>query len=1237
METSEYFERTLFYDRSLEADIHYEACAGLVFEEHCVETPVEVRVQTSSGLYQDTIATTDDIRKRTSDILKPATKPTCLSSHQFRETSTIHDDSQAVAPENTKPSLHTWEKGGSDSYDTCSISSRGSSTALASGIDQRRGSSGPPLYPGRAKLSTLHLAPRDVENFVHETKNDFRVFYLRQRHSYSRLQITKETFEQLLNSCHVFPRFTEYVIGLCSKTSDAEVGPPPLKFRPLRSANDHEYRGFECCYILRYVEMTQRGRGRKPWSLRQFAVYHRYKPAQISPCSTWILAGVSQCTEALLNGYTRNVRDLVTANPFELHMVFLDKCITNWRPYLAHLTRMVQEQSGKSSGFTLSGDQAKNFVTITVEDHQQLKEIEDDVADLIMCLDSSLDTLTSFTRMYEEFQRHRQGERPVSEAQRDKLTKTDTVVVAFKEKAQEVMYTRKKAESLLSKIQNTRKLVSSLLERQSAFNINQQIGALQSLERQGQQENKSMRQLTEKSSRDSSSMRILTIITMIYLPCTIVSNFFSTQFVNQIQLDTGGLTLQYAQNTWLFFAISIPLTAFTILVWFLWVSLSTVWEHRNSQLQSDSGQAIDLEKKASVLRMALNVITAAILGAARQFYGAATLPRSRVVSCCWLTEANCTQDWAAIQHARATPNPALHVHGNRRSPGPQPACTVLTGTLGQSIVDLQQERSSCHKHYTETKRKHFWGPAKMSPQFTDVDEVFNHIQTNMEQTTFRGERQRFLKQSAFEEITTEETIRFVAKNDDIFWANNEQLDKFVDQVVCRGKRLFATCIQGGVSMNCLRLLLDRGSTDADMPLTKDDCPGTTFKRSFVSCFVPNQAFFTTAYFHMDQFQDMEGLTKPIDYDENRLIGKGAFGSVYKIQIHDEHRSFGGKMDEFAMKVTQQKGTRELAYHKAMADLCHPHLVKCLTSFTFASQYHMIYEKADGNLEEFMQTHKNASKVHSLSPQYLGQQLAGLCGAVVVIHTQSSSDGGGSRLGVPNAKEKSGYLHDIKPDNLLVFLYEKRPFFRLSDFSCAKVVDFVASVSGVHKQSWQSTSKSGTPIYRAPESTTEGKTSRPYDIWSLGCVFLEVLVWYIEGYEGLLAFRKSRFHFVKPSGIEDEGFYYIDGNSKAHLREQVADRLKAISPHCKGALRTIAELIPRMMDVDPRKRPTAEQLMGRLKEIGQPSQPSGLSNSTKSIDLSEMRTNLPASPTFSSESDSDFGPIINIKVQNPTDE
>lgn len=113
-----------------------------------------------------------------------------------------------------------------------------------------------------------------------------------------------------------------------------------------------------------------------------------------------------------------------------------------------------------------------------------------------------------------------------------------------------------------------------MLEKQSGHNIDQQIQALQKLEKQGQDENSIMRDLAEKNARDSSSMRILTIITMVYLPCTIVSNFYSTQFVSQVESASGHTTLEYAQNAWLFFAISIPLTVFTLSIWFLWVNSS---------------------------------------------------------------------------------------------------------------------------------------------------------------------------------------------------------------------------------------------------------------------------------------------------------------------------------------------------------------------------------------------------------------------------------------------------------------------------------------------------------------------------------------------------------------------------------------------------------------------------------------------------------------------------------------
>ena len=133
----------------------------------------------------------------------------------------------------------------------------------------------------------------------------------------------------------------------------------------------------------------------------------------------------------------------------------------------------------------------------------------------------------------------------------------------------------------------------------NGHNLDQQMAALQNLERQGQEENAMMRQLAEKSSHDSTSVRILTIITLIYLPCTVVSvskmhrfregifvssslirskSFYSTQFVDKKQLPSGESKIGYATNAWLFFAVSIPLTLFTISVWYTWANSRRLYQ-----------------------------------------------------------------------------------------------------------------------------------------------------------------------------------------------------------------------------------------------------------------------------------------------------------------------------------------------------------------------------------------------------------------------------------------------------------------------------------------------------------------------------------------------------------------------------------------------------------------------------------------------------------------------------------
>lgn len=301
-------------------------------------------------------------------------------------------------------------------------------------------------------------------------------------------------------------------------------------------------------------------------------------------------------------------------------------------------------------------------------------------------------------------------------------------------------------------------------------------------------------------------------------------------------------------------------------------------------------------------------------------------------------------------------------------------------------------------------------------------------------------------------------------------------------------------------------------------------------------------------------------------------------------------------DQFAMKVIQHEASmaRERKFIDDTRNLKHHHLVKCFASWKFGAKYHMIYELASCNLEEFIQKKNHSRENPALSNAWLIKQMCGLAGALRVIHTQEEEENetpNDNMLGVPKAaksvRSRSGYIHDIKPENILVFLYEGPMYwFRLSDFSCAKVVDFITSISGQHMNSHLTTSKTGTPDYRPPESM-KGETSRPYDLWSLGCVYLELLIWFLQGYLALQTFREDRGGLVRPGGAEDEAFYYTDEvgpNPKVQLRPTVVEKMIELENCCPTGLRDLLQVIPSLLQIDPKKRPDAAVLVRKLKHL-----------------------------------------------------
>ncbi|KAI4159818.1 MAG: hypothetical protein LQ342_006236 [Letrouitia transgressa] len=206
--------------------------------------------------------------------------------------------------------------------------------------------------------------------------------------------------------------------------------------------------------------------------------------------------------------YIKSCRDLSNINPFEIHVIIIDVALANWRPYITYLTEEITKQSDKI--LVASVNDKDPLQLLDIEERQVLKDFEDRIIDNLLVLDSTESTITSLIENYDRFILYKPAQ------QETNIESFDPVAVALLEKKKEVNFCRTKVETLHAKVQGSIKLLSSLLDLGNGY-------ALKVLAEEARKENTTMRKLTEKSTRDAAAVKVLTIITLIYLPVTVVS------------------------------------------------------------------------------------------------------------------------------------------------------------------------------------------------------------------------------------------------------------------------------------------------------------------------------------------------------------------------------------------------------------------------------------------------------------------------------------------------------------------------------------------------------------------------------------------------------------------------------------------------------------------------------------------------------------------------------------------
>ncbi|KAF7547200.1 hypothetical protein G7Z17_g7896 [Cylindrodendrum hubeiense] len=204
---------------------------------------------------------------------------------------------------------------------------------------------------------------------------------------------------------------------------------------------------------------------------------------------------------------------------------------------------------------------------------------------------------------------------------------------------------------------------------------------------------------------------------------------------------------------------------------------------------------------------------------------------------------------------------------------------------------------------------------------------------------------------------------------------------------------------------------------------------------------------------------------------------------------------------------------------------HPYLVTLLATFTKNDTNHLLFPCAEYDLDEFWEKKSGPlveeGDIDLGHMQWVSEQIKGLTEALKFIHAPLRKD--------LDPSEMYGRHGDLKPENILWFASptDKRGILVITDLGIAAVHREV-SKSNIPNQDVPRT-----PGYRPPEcDIKEGKISRAFDIWTIGCLFLEKACWLLGGDDMRSEFAEGRLQTYQVTGAVTPIFFDIQKSEES---------------------------------------------------------------------------------------------------------
>jgi len=200
-----------------------------------------------------------------------------------------------------------------------------------------------------------------------------------------------------------------------------------------------------------------------------------------------------------------------------------------------------------------------------------------------------------------------------------------------------------------------------------------------------------------------------------------------------------------------------------------------------------------------------------------------------------------------------------------------------------------------------------------------------------------------------------------------------------------------------------------------------------------------------------------------------------------------------------------------AWVKSVGVTGHPHLINLLATWRQNQRWYLLFPWAKGGNLRDLWDRPDILRPDPTLAKWIAKQCLGIARALRKIHRIGSEE-------LQDMNPFCGIHGDIKPENVLVFeaADEKHGTLKICDFGFTRF-HTLASRSTADLPGY-------TPTYRAPEYDIYKRVSTAYDIWTLACLYLEFITWYLTGPKGLYEFETSRIAEDRGEHVKMDKFF-----------------------------------------------------------------------------------------------------------------